>query len=216
MSCGCDSNVPFDGVSQEYKKVLWIVIAINIVMFGVEMSASLISNSVALRADSLDFLGDSLTYCISLIAIGHSLKWRASAALFKGFTLLALGLWVLASTVYQTFILGVPNEFIMGTVAFTAFAANIISALLLYKFREGDANVRSVWLCSRNDAINNIAVMIAAAVVYLTQSQWPDLIVAFIMATLFLRSSYLIFRQALGELEVDLGQRVRTSLRIPK
>ncbi len=201
MSAGCKSNMPFDGVSDSYKTVLWVVIAINAVMFLIEMSASQISDSMALRADALDFLGDSLTYGITLLAIGHSQKWRASTAFFKGLTLLVLGSWVFATTVYRVFVLGLPNELIMGTVAFAAFGANLISALLLFKFRDGDANVRSVWLCSRNDAINNVAVILAAGTVFLTQSPWPDLVVAFFMAAIFLHSAYLIIKQALGELD---------------
>ena len=198
--CGCESNLKFDGFSRQYKNVLWVVIAINAVMFFVEFGASVASNSMSLRADALDFLGDSLTYSITLIAIGHSLHWRASAALFKGVTLVLMGLWVLGSTLHRVFILGIPNEFIMGSVAMIAFSANVISALLLLKYRNGDSNVRSVWLCSRNDAIGNLAVMIAAGVVYATQSQWPDLIVAFLMAALFLHSASLIIRQAVKEL----------------
>ena len=114
-----------------------------------------------------------------------------------------MGLWVLGSTLYRVFILGTPNELIMGSVAFLAFSANVTCALLLIKYRNGDSNVRSVWLCSRNDAIGNLAVMIAAGVVYGTQSHWPDLIVAFLMALLFLHSATLIIRQALSELKTE-------------
>lgn len=198
--CGCESNTSFDGMSQHYKRVLWVVIAINVAMFVVEFGASIPSESMALRADALDFLGDSFTYSITLLAIGHSLHWRASAALFKGLTLAVMGLWVLGSTVYRVFVLGVPDEVIMGSIALLAFSANVTSALLLLKYRNGDANVRSVWLCSRNDAIGNLAVLVAAGGVYLTDTQWPDLLVALLMASLFLHSAFLITRQALGEL----------------
>jgi Co/Zn/Cd efflux system component len=201
--CGCNSNVQFDGVSAEYKRILWIVIAINVVMFVVEMGASIASQSMALRADALDFLGDSLTYSITLLAIGHSLRWRASAALFKGITLALMGLWVLGSTLYRTLVLEIPNEMIMGSVAMMAFTANLISALLLLKYRNGDSNVRSVWLCSRNDAIGNLAALLAAGAVFATQSPWPDLIVAFAMALLFLHSASLILRQAIAELRQE-------------
>ena len=199
--CGCTSELKFDGVSKRYKTVLWIVIAINAIMFLVETGASISASSMALRADALDFLGDSLTYTITLLAIGHSIKWRASAAMFKGVTLALMGTWVLGSTVYRVLLLGIPNEFIMGSVAAIAFGANVLSALLLLKYRNGDSNVRSVWLCSRNDAIGNLAVMIAAGFVYTTQSQWPDLIVAFFMALLFLHSATLIIREAVIELQ---------------
>lgn len=170
--CGCDQGLKFEGVSQRYKMILWIVIAINALMFLVETGASMAADSMALRADALDFLGDSLTYGITLIAIGHSLRWRASAAMFKGVTLLLMGLWVLGSTLYRIVILGMPNEMIMGSVAMLAFAANVTCVLLLLRYRDGDANVRSVWLCSRNDAIGNLAVMVAAGAVYYTQSHW--------------------------------------------
>lgn len=186
-------------MSRPYKRVLWVVIAINALMFVIEYFASLVSGSMALQADALDFFGDSLTYSITLIAIGHSLKWRASAALFKGLTLALLGLWVLGSTLYRVFILGIPDQFIMGGIALAALLANVISALLLMKYRDGDANVRSVWLCSRNDAIGNIAVFLAALSVGVTHSAWPDLMVAFLMAGLFLHSATSIFRQALKE-----------------
>jgi len=203
--CECGNNLKFDGISRSYKIVLWVIIAINAFMFLVESGASITAQSMALQADALDFLGDSLTYSLTLLAIGHTLHWRASAALFKGLTLAVMGVWVLGSTLYRIFILGVPNEFIMGVVALLAFAANIISALLLLKYRNGDSNVRSVWLCSRNDAIGNLAVMVAAGIVYMTQTQWPDLVVAFLMALLFLHSATLIIRQALSELRIEQG-----------
>lgn len=201
--CGCENNLKFDGLSKSYITVLWVIIAINAVMFFVEMGASITSQSMALRADALDFLGDSMTYTITLLAIGHTLHWRASAAIFKGVTLAIMGLWVMGSTAYRIFILGTPNELIMGSVALLAFTANLTSALLLLKYRNGDSNVRSVWLCSRNDAIGNLAVMLAAGAVYLTQSHWPDLLVAFLMAALFLHSATLILRQAVGELRAS-------------
>jgi len=201
--CDCENDLKFDGISSRYRAILWIVIAINALMFLVETGASLVADSMALRADALDFLGDSLTYGITLLAIGHSLRWRASAAMFKGVTLLLMGLWVLGSTFYRVLILGAPNEMIMGSVAMLAFAANMISVLLLLRYRDGDANVRSVWLCSRNDAIGNLAVMVAAVAVFYTQTQWPDLVVAFLMALLFLHSAYLIIRQARSELRAD-------------
>lgn len=198
--CSCESNVKFEGMSKSYITILWVVIGINFVMFLVETVASIASESMALRADALDFFGDSLTYTITLLAIGHSLRWRASAAMFKGLSLAVMGLWVFGSTLHRVFILGVPNEMIMGWVALIAFSANVVSALLLLKYRNGDSNIRSVWLCSRNDAIGNLSVMLAATVVYYTQSQWPDLIVAFLMAALFLHSSTLIIQQAWKEL----------------
>ncbi len=203
MAGCCDHNVSFDGSSPAYRRVLWIVIAINAVMFVIEMSAGAASGSTALQADALDFLGDTLTYGISLYVIGRSVRLRATAALMKGVSLAAMGVGVLGWTIYQTFVLGVPNVVMMSGVAFLAFAANVVSALLLLKFRDGDSNVRSVWLCSRNDAIGNLAVIAAAGVVVVTGSAWPDLIVAAAMAALFLQSSVKIIRQATTELRMD-------------
>ena len=200
--CSC-SDVKFDGVSTRYRMILWIVIGINAAMFLVEFSAGAFARSMALQADALDFLGDTLTYGLTLLAIGHALRWRAYAAIFKGLTLLLMGLWVLGSTLYRVAILGVPNELIMGSVAALALAANAASIVLLLRYRDGDANVRSVWLCSRNDAIGNVAVIIAAVVVQQLQSAWPDLLVAFLMALLFLHSAYLIIRQARSEILED-------------
>ncbi len=207
VSCGCSGNPKFDGVDPAYKQVLWGVIFINAAMFFVEMSAGKLAGSQALQADALDFLGDALTYGLSLAVIGMSLKVRSTAALIKGLSLLFMGLWVFGSTVYQIFILGVPSAKIMGLIGLLALAANLASVLLLMRYKDGDANVRSVWLCSRNDAIGNVAVMIASFAVFLTASAWPDLIVAIIMAGLFLRSAQLILVQAWQELRSgeDLG-----------
>ena len=197
--CGCSGNPTFDGVDPAYKRILWVVIAINAVMFLVEMSAGKLAGSQALQADALDFLGDSLTYGLSLAVIGMSLKARSMAALLKGISLLLMGLWVFGSTTYQILVLGVPQAEIMGAIGLLALAANLASVLLLMRYKDGDANVRSVWLCSRNDAIGNVAVMFASVGVWFTVSAWPDLIVAAIMAGLFLRSAQLILVQAWQE-----------------
>lgn len=199
--CGCSDGLAFDGMSKTYKRVLWTVIAINATMFAVEATAGLTSGSMALQADALDFLGDSFTYTVTLLVIGRPIRWRAAAAFIKGISLAMMGSWVLGSTVYRVFILGTPDEFVMGTVGILAFAANAISAILLLRFRNGDANVRSVWLCSRNDAIGNLAVVLAAAGVMATNTPWPDLVVAFIMATLFLYSALQIIQHARADLQ---------------
>ncbi len=198
-ACGCHGNPVFDGVDRRYKRVLWIVIAINAIMFFVEMAAGRLAGSQALQADALDFLGDTLTYGVSLAVIGRSVAARANAALVKGVSLLLMGLWVFGSTAYQVLVLGLPSAEIMGVIGFLALAANVSSVLLLMRYKDGDANVRSVWLCSRNDAIGNVAVMIAAGAVALTASAWPDLVVAAVMAGLFLNSSVQILRQAWSE-----------------
>lgn len=201
-SCGCCDGVPvFDGVDPRYKTILWTVIALNGVMFLVEMIAGELAGSQALKADALDFLGDTVTYGLSLAVIGASLKTRASAALFKGVSLSLMAVWVFGSTVYHTLILGLPSAGLMGAIGFLALAANLVSVLLLARYKDGDANVRSVWLCSRNDAIGNVAVMGAGLLVFATASPWPDLAVAAIMAGLFLTSSVQILSQAWREYE---------------
>ena len=195
-ACGCHGNPRFDGVDPRYQRVLWVVIVINAAMFLVEMTAGQLAGSQALQADALDFLGDTLTYGISLAVIGRSLNVRSSAALLKGSSLLLMGMWVFGSTLYHVLILGLPRAEIMGGIGILALAANLASVLLLLRYKDGDANVRSVWLCSRNDAIGNVAVMIAALAVWGSASAWPDLLVAGIMAGVFLTSSTQILRQA--------------------
>ena len=199
MSACCGHNATFEGLSQAYKTRLWIVIALNAAMFVVEMVAGHMAKSQALQADALDFFGDALTYGISLAVIGKSVATRTNAALAKGASLFLMGLWVFGSTLYQVFVVGVPQAGVMGIIGFLALSANLASVMLLVRYKDGDANVRSVWLCSRNDAIGNVAVMIAALGVWGTASGWPDLIVAGIMASLFLSSSIQIVRQALKE-----------------
>ena len=199
MSGCCDNTVKFDGLSADYKRRLWVVIAINAAMFAVEMIAGHMAGSQALQADALDFFGDAVTYGLSLAVIGAPLTVRATAALVKGISLMVMGGWVLGSTVYHVLILGVPRAEIMGAVALLALAANMASVLILARYKDGDANVRSVWLCSRNDAIGNLAVVIAALGVWGTASGWPDLVVAAAMAALFLNSALQILRQGLSE-----------------
>jgi Co/Zn/Cd efflux system component len=195
----CEGGASFEGLSADYRRRLWAVIAINAAMFLVELIGGVLAGSQALQADALDFLGDTLTYGISLAVIGMSSRARATAALFKGASLTLMGLWVFGSTAYHVFVLGVPRAEMMGAIGFLALAANVTSVLILIKYKDGDANVRSVWLCSRNDAIGNVTVMIAALAVWGTATAWPDLLVAAIMAALFLSSSSQIFVQALAE-----------------
>lgn len=201
MSASCGHHhAPFEGLSPDYKRRLWIVIVINASMFFVEMGAGAFAGSQALQADALDFLADSLTYGISLAVIGMAVQVRAWAAFAKGVSLFVMGLWVFGATAYHVLVLGIPRAEIMGVVGFLALAANVASVMLLVRYKDGDANVRSVWLCSRNDAIGNVAVMLAAVGVWLTATKWPDLIVAGIMAGLFLYSASQILRQSAQEL----------------
>lgn len=207
QACGCSGGVPvFDGVNPRYKRVLWTVIAINGVMFLVEMAAGQLAGSQALKADALDFLGDTITYGLSLAVIGSSVATRSMAALFKGLSLSIMALWVFGSTVYHTLILGVPSAEVMGGIGMLALTANLASVLLLMRYKDGDANVRSVWLCSRNDAIGNVIVMFAALGVWGSSSAWPDLAVAAVMAGIFLTSSCQILRQAWAEYSTDQRQ----------
>lgn len=201
MSSGCcGHNTKFEGLSADYKRRLWIVIALNASMFLFEMIAGALSGSQALQADALDFAGDATTYGISLAVIGTSVAVRARAALLKAVSLTLMAIWVLGSTAYHTLILGLPRAEVMGAVGVLALAVNLASVLILLRYKDGDANVRSVWLCSRNDAIGNVAVMAAALGVWSTASKWPDLLVASIMAGLFLTSSFQILRQSMQEL----------------
>jgi Co/Zn/Cd efflux system component len=187
-------------VSPRYRRALWVALILNAVMFGVEIAGGLKSGSVSLLADAVDFAGDAANYGISLAVLSMGLAWRARAALIKGVTMGAYGVLVLAKTAWAA-ALGVPPEpTIMGLVALLALAVNVGVAILLYTFRNGDANMRSVWLCSRNDAIGNVAVAIAALGVFGTGTAWPDLFVAGVMATLALTASVVVVRQARAEL----------------
>lgn len=196
----CSGGVPvFDGMDPRYRRVLWTVIGINGTMFLAEMIVGQLAGSQALKADALDFLADTVTYGLSLAVIGASLRTRATATLFKGLSLSIMALWVFGSTAYQTLVFGVPSAEVMGVIGFLALAANLSSVGLLLPYKDGDANVRSVWLCSRNDAIGNTVVMLAAVGVWTTATAWPDLIVAAIMAGIFLSSSIQILRQGWSE-----------------
>lgn len=199
MAGCCSGNTNFDGMSKHYKRILWWVIAINGIMFLIEMSAGIGAQSQALQADALDFLGDTLTYGISLWAIGKSMTLRSNVALFKGVSLLIMALWVFGSTLYHFFVVSSPDAATMGSIALLAFSANVASVLLLMRYKEGDANVRSVWLCSRNDAIGNLVVLVAASGVWFSGSAMPDLVVAFILAGLFSSSAWQIIKQAQAE-----------------
>lgn len=183
-----------------WRRILWIALIVNAAMFGVEIVMGVAADSRALQADALDFLGDAANYAISLGVAGMALAWRARAALLKAATMLVFGLWVLASALWGFFAGSAPHAETMGIVGTLALAANLLVALMLYRYRTGDANMRSVWICSRNDAIGNLAVLAAALGVFGTGKGWPDLAVAAIMATLAIWGSFDVFRQARGEL----------------
>jgi Co/Zn/Cd efflux system component len=196
----CHDHQPAQSVSPTYKKVLWVALVVNLGMFIVEVASGLKAGSVSLLADSLDFFGDAANYAVSLFVLGMALSIRAKAALVKGATLGIFGVGVLAYTAYRLWTGQVPEPLTMGVVAVLALVANVAVALMLYKWREGDSNMQSVWLCSRNDAIGNVAVVAAAGLVAWTGSAWPDLAVAVLMATLGITAARTIITQAWREL----------------
>ena len=201
MACSsCAADKAGTLASPAWRRALWIALAINAVMFAAELTAGIFGGSRALQADALDFLGDAANYAISLGVAGLALAWRARAALVKGATIFAFGLYVLVSALWALSRGTVPHAEVMGIVGFVALLANGGVALMLYRFRSGDANMRSVWICSRNDAIGNLAVLFAALGVFGTGSGLPDIVVAAIMAGLGLWGGGQIIRQAIGEL----------------
>lgn len=200
MVCNnCQSDAP-PTPDPRWRRMLWMALAINLAMFLGEIVAGIASGSRSLQADALDFLGDSANYAISLGVAGMALGWRSRAALLKGGTILAFGLYVLVTTVLAALGRGVPHAETMGIVGVIALVANGSVALMLYRYRSGDANMRSVWICSRNDAIGNLAVLLAAAGVVGTGTAWPDLAVALIMAALGIWGGLQIINQARAEL----------------
>lgn len=195
-ACGTTATLNYP----RWRRALWIALFVNSGMFAVEMAAGAAADSRALQADALDFLGDAANYAISLLVAGMALAWRARAALAKGLTLIGLGGWVMITAVLAALGGAAPEPELMGIIGALALAANTGVAIMLYRFRTGDANMRSVWICSRNDAIGNIAVMAAALGVFGTGTAWPDLVVAAILALLGISGGIQIVRQARLEL----------------
>ena len=199
MACTCSHEPAPQKPNSKFRTALWIALFINLAMFFVELIGGAYAHSSALWADSLDFFGDSVNYAVSLAVLGASLYWRATVALFKGAIMAIFGFVVIGKTIYA-YTKGIPPEAIaMGAIGVLALIANVISALVLYAFRDGDSNMQSVWLCSRNDAIGNVAVIFAAIGVFGTGSMLPDIIVAVIMATLGLTGGYQVMKKALQE-----------------
>jgi Co/Zn/Cd efflux system component len=203
MSDSCCSHgcaAPPASQSPRYRRVLWVALLINLAMFGVELAGGLQAGSVSLLADAVDFFGDAANYGMSLAVLGLALTWRARAALVKGLSMGAFGVFVLGRAAWSAMAGTVPEPVTMGAIGALALVANVTVAALLYAWREGDANMRSVWLCSRNDAIGNVAVMLAALGVFGTGSGWPDLAVALVMGVLALSAAVAVIRQARAEL----------------
>jgi len=197
-SNNCASNQSLD--SPAWRRAVWIALVVNAGFFVIEIAAGAAAGSASLQADALDFLGDAANYGISLGVAGMALAWRARAALVKGATLVLFAAWVLGSVAWHAWQGTLPKAEMMGVVGFAALIANGGVALMLYRFRTGDANMRSVWICSRNDAIGNLAVLLAAAGVFGTNTGWPDVIVAAIMGGLGLSGGWQIVRLARAEL----------------
>ena len=208
---GDDDDLPSDlsHITPAYKRALWIVVLLNVGYGVAQMVAGFAAGSQALKADALDFMGDGLITFLGLLAIGWSLAWRARSALIQGVFLALLGAGVLISTLYRVVLLNQPQAEMMGLFGALALIVNVTAAVLLIPHRSGDANARAVWLFSRNDALGNLAVIVAAGLVAWTNTAWPDLVVAFIIAALFLQSSWSIIRHARADLrearEADAG-----------
>jgi Co/Zn/Cd efflux system component len=201
MSASCCNQTPdIHRGDAGYRRVLWIVLLINAAMFAVEVGAGFAAGSASLQADALDFLGDAGNYAISLFVVGMALQYRAMAALLKGATMGVFGLWVIGVTIWHAWQGTLPEAFTMGAVGTAALIANAISFGLLWAYRGGDSNMRSAWICTRNDVFGNLAVLLAAAGVFGTGTGWPDIAVAAIMATLALQGAWLVFRRSLAEL----------------
>lgn len=197
----CSSQTPVADAG--YRRVLVLALLINAAMFVIEVVAGSAAGSKALLADALDFMGDAANYAISLYVLDRSLAWRARASLLKGLTMAGFGVWVLLVTVTGLMRGDVPEAATMGAVGLLALAANVGVALMLFRHRSGDSNRESVWICSRNDAIGNVAVVLAAIAVWFSGSHWPDVLVALVMAMLALTGAARILRSAFGELRAQ-------------
>jgi Co/Zn/Cd efflux system component len=201
----CASAPPPNGT--RWRRALWVALVVNVGLFLAEIIAGAAAGSIALQADALDFFGDAANYAISLSVAGMALTWRARAAVAKGGTLVVFALWVLSSTIWHAIHGTLPQADVMGVVGVAALVANGGVALMLYRFRGGDANMRSVWICSRNDALGNLAVLLAAIGVFGTGTGWPDVIVAAIMGGLGLSGGWQIVSQAHDELRTGHSAR---------
>lgn len=195
-----DHGSPEAAKDPKYRKILWFALIVNAAMFAIELGAGFSSGSVSLLADAIDFLGDAANYGVSLAVLTMAMAWRSKAALLKGTCMLGFGVFVLARAIWVAKTGTVPEAATMGSIGFLALIANVTVALLLYRYRTGDANMRSVWLCSRNDAFGNIAVMLAAVGVFGTGSAWPDLLVAIGMASLAIWGGWSVIQHARLEL----------------
>ena len=199
-SCCQDKAVELDRLKASQSRTLWIVLIINAAMFAVELTAGILAGSVALEADSLDMLGDALVYGFSLFVIAKSIRWRAASALLKGAVMAIFGLMVLGQTIYKLVAGGVPEADLMAGFGAVALTANVICLVLLTRHRSDDVNMRSTWLCSRNDIISNVSVLIAAALVAATGMMWPDIVIGLMITSLFLKTAITVLHEAYFEI----------------
>lgn len=197
--------------SPAWRRVLWVALCINAAMFGVEVFGGLQAHSASLLADALDFAADAANYALSLAVLGMALHWRARAAWIKGASLLGFGVFVLARALWGVWAGQPPQAMTMGAIAVVAMLANGLVAVLLYAWRDGDANMRSVWLCTRNDVLGNIAVLFAAVGVFGTGTRWPDLAVALVMAALGISAGWKVMQLARAELREQAQRRAVSS-----
>ncbi len=207
MAGCCPDPAPSGSDRRFDRRILGLVLGINGTMFLVEITAGWHAESVALQADALDFLGDSVNYAVALFVMGRSIAWRAGTAMLKGLAMLGFGIFVLLASLAHALGGSAPEASVMGVIGAIALLANLISAALLFRFRAGDSNLRAVWLCSRNDAIGNLAVMAAAAGVYLSATPWPDLAVGVVIAILAIGSGGSVIRQARAEMRQAPAER---------
>ena len=205
-NCCHDKACELEQLRERQAKTLWMVLSINGVMFCLELLVGLLAGSVALQADALDMLGDTLVYGFSLYAIGRNERWRAGSALLKGSIMAVFGLGVLFQSAYKLVTGDVPESYLMGCMSVIALAANASCLLLLSKHKADDVNMRSTWLCSRNDIIANTSVLVAAALVAVTQSIWPDVLVGLLITSIFLKSAIFILQEAWTELRQPVAQ----------
>ena len=219
-SCCEDKSCEINVMRERYGRVLWIVLAINAIMFVVEGWAGLSARSTSLLADALDMLGDALVYGFSLFVLARSARWQAGVALAKGGFMLAFGLGVLGEAVYKAFHPTTPGVQTMAVIGVLALAANLVCFFLLYRHRGDNLNMSSTWLCSRNDLIANVGVLLAAGGSYLLASRWPDILVGSIIAGLFLASALKVLRQSIEALRTPpalAGQRIKSvAILLPK
>jgi cation diffusion facilitator family transporter len=215
-NCCADKSCAVDELRGRQGHILRIVLAINAAMFAVELAAGIVAGSVSLLADSLDMLGDAMVYGFSLYVVARSDLWKARAAMAKAGVMAAFGLFVLGQVIYKLVTQQLPGAETMGAVGALALAANAVCFALLWRHRAQDINMRSVWLCSRNDLVANVAVLAAAALVWATATPWPDIAVGALICALFLQSAYVVAREASAEIKKQKAppvQRISIAIR---